>query len=113
MTNTMPQDIQESDWTAFRVVHAELRETFCEQVLDECRSVASPSEASAHSRYTQLFRLLNDKDREMARGFDDIRRSTALARLRELRRMGRLTDEHLTRCSAETREFVRALKDLR
>jgi len=57
----------------------------------------------------RAFKLLKNRDKEMARAFDDFRRSTAVLQLAIMRRMRLLTDEDLSVFSAQTQEQVRGI----
>lgn len=59
-----------------------------------------------HETFLRLYSYINDQNEVMADCFNDWRRSNILAKLSHLRRHGLLTDEHLARLSAETRERV-------
>ena len=48
-----------------------------------------------------MYRLIQDRDKSMARAFDDLRRSTALMRLVNIINEGLLTDDELKQFSQE------------
>lgn len=103
------RQISEPDWKIFRQLHPVAVERFCESVLAEA---AKPkAQQSAHERYLDLFRLINERNKEMARLFDGFRRSTALLQLAAIKSAGWLTDEELLRFSQEAQEFVAAMLD--
>ena len=104
----MFRDIPEPDWQRFRKIHSELCDDFCARVLAEAQSIATSSEGSPHKRYLRLFRLIERRDDELARAFNDIRRSTALQQLFMLRGLGLLTDEHIRSFTPETQLVLRA-----
>jgi hypothetical protein len=104
----MSRDIPESDWQRFRKIHSELCDEFCARVLAEAQSITTSSEGSPHKRYIRLFRLIERRDDELARGFNDLRRSTALQQLLVLRGLGLLTDDHIQSFTPETQLVLRA-----
>ena len=59
----------------------------------------------AHPLYSAC-ELFHVRNREVAGAFDDLRRSTALNRLVDMRRLGVVTDEDLLAFSEETRAAV-------
>ena len=73
-------DIKESDWKIFRRLHRIALERYCQRVLEEVK-LATVSDDSYHDCYLKVYRLMQDRDRTMARAFNDLRRSTALVRV--------------------------------
>jgi hypothetical protein len=103
------RQISEPDWKIFRQLHPVAVGRFCESVLAEAAKPKAQHSKSAHERYLDLFRLINERNKEMARLFDDFRRSTALLQLAAIKSAGWLTDEELLRFSQEAQEFVAAV----
>jgi hypothetical protein len=95
--------IPEADWRALRKLEKVALERFCERVLQECASILGDTGRTAHERYLALYDLTRDRDRELSRAFDDLRRSTAVLRLMAMRDLGVITDEELEAFSPETR----------
>lgn len=98
--------IPESDWKRFKDVKAVALERFCERVLHECEEVVEDRGLSAHDRYLKLFRLMRERDRELAAAFDHHSRSKAVMQLIAMRRLGVVTAEELQEFSSETRDTV-------
>ena len=93
----MPGDIPESDWRRFKAVHTKAEERYCERILEELATIVTVSEAgSANARYLKVYKLIKDRDKQMASAFGDCRRSTAVMQLGIMRRMKLLTDEELS-----------------
>lgn len=92
----MSRSITESDWRHFKQVRAALLERFCQQTLEEVQRLAQARDGTAHERYLRTYRLLERRDRDLARAFNDFRRSTAFIQLVIMRSMGLLTDQDLT-----------------
>ena len=102
----MNSQIPEADWRRFRDVHKSLLQRFCQNVLDEAVAAAQASAGSPHDRYLRVYRLIQKRDKEIGRIFNDFRRSTALLQLLNMRRSGLLTDEDLSVFSPPTQEYV-------
>lgn len=101
--------MKESDWKLLREMKPVLLERLCERILGECREATVEEGKSAHERYLALFKLVRDRDDDVAACFDDHRRSTAVMKLVAIHRRGLLEPEELARFSEETQETVRAL----
>lgn len=104
----MSRSIPESDWRRFRQIHTELRDQFCARVLAEAQIIATSTQGSAHERYIRLLRHMERCDDELAGGFDEFRRSTALQQLLVLRGMGLLSEDHILSLTEETQLLLRA-----
>jgi len=104
-------DIKESDWKVFRRLHSIALERYCQHVVEEVRLVAACND-SYHDCYLKLFRLIRDRDKTMARAFNDPRRSTALVLLLNIINEGLLTDDELKQFSQELQSRIGAIKSL-
>ena len=102
----MSSHIPESDWRCFKEVRALLLERFCAQTLGELAAVARATEGTAHQRYLHVWKLVQRRDEELARAFNDFRRSTAVMQLGIMPRMGLLTDEDLKLFSEATQTQI-------
>ena len=92
-----------------RRVHPLALERYSERVLAEIERVTSNSVQSAHQRYLDIFKIVEQRDREMASIFDDPRRSNALSMLARMRSEGLLTADEFSGLSAETRGAIQSL----
>ena len=108
----MSSDIPESDWRRFKEVHAQLLERYCSHILEEVAAASQDARGSAHDRYVKVYRLIKERDKQMANAFDDFRRSTAVMQLGIMRRMKLLTDEELALFSEQTRTRVEGIASL-
>ncbi len=108
----MSADIPESDWRRFKEIHTKLLERFCSRILEEVATASQRTEGSAHDGYVKVYRLIKERDKQLANAFDDFRRSTAVMQLGIMRRMGLLTDEELSLFSQETRTRVEGIASL-
>ena len=108
----MSSHIKESDWKLFRQFHAIALERFCQRVLLEIERINADGARTFHQRYLDIFRVIERRDREIARTFDDLRRSTALAKLAAIQSRNLLQEEEFLRFSPETRSVVQALLEI-
>jgi len=102
-------DIKESDWKVFRHLHSIALERYCQRVLEEVRLAAAGND-SYHDCYLKVYRLIQDRDKTMARTFDDLRRSTAFVLLLNIINEGLLTDNELKQFSRELQGRIDAIK---
>ena len=102
----------ERDWKHLRGVHGIALDRFCTRVLDEAVAVTRDDGLSAHERYLRLFRLLHERNAEMATAFDDLRRSTGLRRLSAMVRLEVLTREELAGFAPDVQEAARELSQI-
>ncbi len=96
-----------------RRVHPLALERYCERVLAEIGRVTGNSAESAHQRYLDIFKIIEQRDRELARIFDDPKRSNALTMLAQIRALGLLTEDEYLSLSLETRGAIELLLRLR
>ena len=108
----VPREITESDWKLLRRSHPLAPERFCERVLAEIERVNNDNARSFHRRYLDIFEIVERRDREMGRIFDDLKRSNALIMLTQMRANGLLMDEECLSLSAETRNAMELLGNL-
>lgn len=105
----MAREISETEWKLFKAVRLKALERFCERVLVDIARVLADTDKSFHERYLAISKLIDQRDEEMASGFNDLRRSTALRILSYLHYLELLTDEDLECFSPETRDVVEFL----
>ena len=85
-------------------------ERFSQRVLDECSEICAKSDATAHERYLQLYKVVRARDRNIADIFNEFRRSTALTSLGLMRANGLLTDDEIAEFSEDTRRATQVPK---
>ena len=102
----MMREIKESDWKFLRQVHTVALERFCEQILLEIQGVNSDRSKSFHQKYLDTYELIHRRDKEMARTFNGLRRSTALLQLASMKALGLVTGDDFMCFSQETRDAV-------
>jgi hypothetical protein len=106
----MPREIKESDWKVLRRLHPVALERFCGRVLTEIGSVMNDDARNSHERYLNIFKIVAHRDREIARIFDDLKRSRAPTMLAEMCSVGLLTEDELSGFSPETRSVIDMLR---
>jgi hypothetical protein len=100
------RQLPESDWKKFKKLREKALERFCERVLTDLGDIAGNDKRSFHQRYGEIFKLIEDRDKAMARAFDDLRRSTAIFQLGLMHSYGLLEPGELNEFTDETRESV-------
>jgi hypothetical protein len=109
----MPREIKESDWRLFRRLHSVALERFCQRVIEEINQATSNCTGDHQNRYLEVFNLIMDRNEQMARAFDGLRRSNAFILLTNIMESGSLTNEEISEFSPETREAVAAIIEIR
>ena len=104
--------MRESDWKVFRKLRPKALERFCERVLSDINRLASDDSRSWYDRYVEIYRLVDTRDDELARAFDNPRRSEAVLQLTLIHSLGLLKPEEFARSSSETRATIESLSDL-
>jgi hypothetical protein len=108
----MEGSFPEADWKVFRQLQTLALDRFCRRVLDEvARFIADPAKSS-HERYLAVYRLLQDRDDQLADALNNPRRSAALVQLARIRAMGLLTEEEFARFSDRARASVQVFLGL-
>jgi len=104
----MALEIAESDWKRWRQLTPILLDRFCEGVVREAATF-SASPGSGHEQFLALQRLLGDSNRDVARVFDNPRRSTALVQIAAAVSLGMMTAQELASFSEDLRDRVQAI----
>lgn len=90
----------------FRELRDMALERLCDRILDEARREIGRSGKSSHERYLSLYQGIQKGDDDIARGFNDSRRSTALTQIGIIHSMGLFTGEELRRFSTEVHRVI-------
>lgn len=106
------QYIEESDWRHLRNLKPVLLDRYCRRILLEVEGLISKHEEAAHPRYLAMYKLIDNRDRELGDMFNDMRRSNAIIRILLLRRNGLFTDEEFAGFGEETKSRIIALLGL-
>ena len=109
----MPREIKESDWKIFRRLHPVALERFCQRVIAEINQTTSNSTGDHHKRYLEVFNLTMERNEQMARAFDDMRRSKAFILLANIIESDLLTSEEISELSSEARAAVEVILEIR
>jgi hypothetical protein len=102
-------DISKADWTIFKELRKLALERFCSRVLDDIARISSDDAKSKHGRYIAIYRLMQERDREIDPIFDVLRRSTAVRQLTAFRMHDLVTAEELNSLSPELRQRVEGI----
>jgi hypothetical protein len=102
----MEHGFPESDWKTFSELRRVALERFCKRVLDEVPRFPLDTERSYHERYLELYRWLGERDAEIARAFNDPRRSRMFEQLAALYAHGLLKPDEFARFTPQTRERI-------
>jgi hypothetical protein len=100
------QDIPESDWKKFRLVHKAALDRHCQETLAKLKPMIDAPGNDIHERYLAIYQYIQERDEEVAQLFNDFRRSTALIQLLAMCKCKLVTDEEFAEFSPETRERV-------
>jgi hypothetical protein len=109
----MSPNIRESDWKLFKELHPIAVNRYCERFLKDLAGLVADDSKTPHDRYGEICWLVRQTTKELARAFDDKRRSTALIQLFIICSLGLLTEEELSRFSHETRQAIAKSVQLR
>lgn len=99
--------IAESDWKKFKKVREQALDRFCRRILAECEEICRDETTTAHQRYGRLYGYVRDRNKEMAKAFDDFRRSTAVLCLMIMHKYGLLTEEEIEAFSEDVKRSIR------
>jgi hypothetical protein len=102
----MRDPIPEADWKVFRQLRERALERFCERVLSEIERLRLDTAKSSHARYISIYRLIERRDKELARAFDSPRRSQLFLHLLHLRDLDLLQDDEYLRLSPGMRQAI-------
>jgi hypothetical protein len=98
--------IKESDWKLLKQIAPVALERFCRRTLAEIDRITSDGTRNYHQRYLAIFAVIRDRDKEIEKAFNGLRRSTAILQLSIIYSYGLLDDEEFLRFSAETRAAI-------
>ncbi len=101
--------VPESDWKIFRELREVALERFCKRVLEELEPLRLHTSRSHHERYLDVFRLLQNRDAELAHAFNDPRRSKMIVQLAVIHAYGLLEPDELARFTPHTRGTIESL----
>ncbi|AMZ74801.1 MULTISPECIES: hypothetical protein [Pseudomonas] len=98
--------ISDSDWKSYNELYDLALERFCQGVLADAQTIAQSEALSAHARYRTLYRLMRNRDKDLAMAFNVSRRRDVSLSLRLMIAYDLLSDQELAVLSEELRERV-------
>ena len=104
-------NVPESDWRTFRELREVALQRFCERILGEVVPITNDRSRTHHERYLALFRVMQDRDEQLAHVFNDPARSRMIVQLAALHVLGLLRPHELERFTLETRSMVESLTE--
>jgi hypothetical protein len=102
-------DVPESDWKVFRELQPIALERFCRQILSQVQTVLLDDSRTHHERYLEMFRLLRERDEELAHAFNNPARSRMIGQLVAVQVYGLLQPDEIERFTERTRETIALL----
>ena len=102
----MPHNVPASDWKTFRELREVALQRFCKRVLEELLALVRDESRNHHERYLAAFRLIQERDEELARAFNNPARSRMLVQLAAIHGLGLFSPGELARFTEETRGFI-------
>ena len=102
----MTRSIPESDWKKFSQLREVVLERFCDRILQELTEVAATESLSSHQRYLKIYELIHKRDQEIARTFNNPRRSQMLMQLGSMQGLGLLEKGELDVFTDDTRNVM-------
>ena len=99
--------MKESEQRKFKKLKELCLERFCDGVLREAELICKSDEKTAHGRYGDLYKLIKDKDKDLANAFDGLSRSKAFTQLMLMYRMGLVEEKQLDEFEDETKNSIR------
>jgi len=109
----MSSDLPESDWKAFRKLRGHALERLCERALSDVNRLACDGTKTFHERYLEVFELIQERDGQIARAFNNPRRSSATLQLADMLSLGLIKSDELLAFTPRTRTVVEALAAVR
>jgi hypothetical protein len=106
----MSTDLPEPDWKIFRKLREVALGRFCERILAEVERIASDTKQGPHARYLAIFKLIQERDNQVARAFNNPRRSIALLQLGEMLSLELIREEELRSFSSRTQDTLEVLR---
>jgi len=97
--------ISESDWKVFKKIKVKAIELFCNNALSEFEEVIKDKTGGSHEAYTLLYRLVQNRDKQMSLIFDGQSRSKDPMQLLAMRGEGLVEKELLDQLSEEILEW--------
>ena len=94
--------MKESDWKIFKQIKERAIELFCSRALEEFEEVINNKHDHVHNKYLLLYKLVQNRDKQMQLIFDNHSRSKAILQLMAIRGEGLADEALLNKLSEET-----------
>lgn len=98
----------ESDWKHLRKIRPVALDRLCKLILGEIATLAADDSHSHHERYLKIYERVHKRDEDIARAFNDPRRSRAVLQLAAMSKLELLAPDEMAGFSEETQERIRA-----
>ena len=95
--------MKELDWKVFTDIKDKAIEKYCTLALEESKEVISDQKEHVHNRYLLLYKLLQNRNKQMSLLFDGHSRSKAWIQLIAIRNEGLADEVLLSKLSDEFR----------
>lgn len=106
------QRIPEKDWKQVKALKEKLLTMACERIFEKIELILQARKGHEHESYLKLWKMLRHEDEEIARMFDDLKRSNALIKLASWRTNHLLSDHDLNGFSEETQHRIQVFERL-
>lgn len=101
--------MKESEWKKFKKLKDLCLERFCDRVLREAENICKSDDKTAHERYSDLYKLIMERDKELADAFDGLNRNKAFIQLMLMYRLGLVEEKQLDEFEYETKKSIREI----
>ena len=93
--------MKESDWKVFKQIKEQAIQLFCSNALSEYEEIIKSKKDDSQGTYTYLYRMVVNRDKQMALLFDGHSRSKASLQLLAIRGEGLADEDLLKKLSAD------------
>ena len=100
----MRNELSKSDWKHFKAIREVALERLCARILDNVCETASDKTKTSHERFLAVYQLVNDSNRDVARGFDFLSRSRMFLQLVSMQQMNLIEQTGVEGFSEEVRQ---------
>ena len=108
----MQRDVKKSDWKHFKALREIALDRICDRTLGELQEIASRQAESNHERYLAVFRLIQDRDEQIASAFNDLSRSRMIRHLTVMVSLDLVDELELEKFTLDVREQIKTWLDL-
>lgn len=99
-------DFPEADWKCLQKLKSILLERLCERINQKTLALLNDPSKTHYEKYLAVFEKTRRDDRDVARAFDDWRRSRLGTIILELHRLGLFTESELQGFSPAIEEYI-------